>query len=89
MYIYINGVQLGKVKIGQKVNVTVDSFPGKIFSGKVVSISNRAEFTPKTIQTKDERVKLVFAVKVAVENPSMELKPGMPADAEIIVENNK
>lgn len=89
MYIYINEVQLGRVKTGQRVNVTVDSFPGKVFTGKVVSISNRAEFTPKTIQTKDERVKLVFAVKVAVDNPAMELKPGMPADAEIITENGK
>lgn len=89
MYIYVNEVQLGRVRIGQKVNVTVDSFPDKKFEGRVVSISNKAEFTPKTIQTKDERVKLVFAVKVAVDNPAMELKPGMPADAEIIMENGK
>lgn len=89
MYIYVNEVSLGKVKIGQKVNVTVDSFPGKVFAGKVVSISNKAEFTPKTIQTKDERVKLVFAVKVRIDNPDMDLKPGMPADAVIITEIEK
>lgn len=89
MYIYVNEVDLGLVKVGQKVNVTVDSFPGRKFEGKVVSISNKAEFTPKTIQTKDERVKLVFAVKVVIDNPDMSLKPGMPADAEIITENAK
>ena len=89
MYIYVNEVQLGKVKIGQKAVVTVDSFPDRMFEGRVVSISNRAEFTPKTIQTKDERVKLVFAVKVAIDNPDMSLKPGMPADAEIVTEKEK
>ncbi len=85
MYIYVNEKNLGMVKIGQRVKVFIDSFPGKAFHGKVVSISNKAEFTPKTIQTKDERVKLVFAVKVTIENPDMVLKPGMPADAEIIM----
>lgn len=89
MYIYVNEVSLGQVKIGQKVDVAVDSFPGKVFEGRVVSISSKAEFTPKTIQTKDERVKLVFAVKVAIDNPDMSLKPGMPADAEIITEKVK
>lgn len=88
MYIYVNEKQLGLVKIGQSVKVFIDSFPEKVFPGKVVSISNKAEFTPKTIQTKDERVKLVFAVKVMIENPDMILKPGMPADAEIVMEGN-
>jgi len=85
IYIYVNERELGRVKIGQKVKVTIDSYPNKFFDGTVVSISNKAEFTPKTIQTKDERVKLVFAVKVAVKNDEMILKPGMPADAEIII----
>ncbi|HNX22803.1 MAG TPA: efflux RND transporter periplasmic adaptor subunit [Spirochaetota bacterium] len=85
MYIYVNEQKLGLVKIGQPVKVFIDSFPGKAFPGKIVSISNKAEFTPKTIQTKEERVKLVFAVKVMIENPDMVLKPGMPADAEIII----
>lgn len=88
MYIYINEIELGRVKIGQGVKVFIDSYPGKAFPGKVVSISNKAEFTPKTIQTKDERVKLVFAVKVMIENSDMILKPGMPADAEIIISGN-
>ncbi len=85
MYVYVNEVKLGLVKIGQDAEVKIDSFPDKIFTGKVVSISNKAEFTPKTIQTKEERVKLVFAVKISIENASMDLKPGMPADAEIII----
>ncbi|HOP63836.1 MAG TPA: efflux RND transporter periplasmic adaptor subunit [Spirochaetota bacterium] len=86
MYLYVNEKKLGYVKIGQKVNVMIDSFPDRVFKGAVVSISNKAEFTPKTIQTKEERVKLVFAVKVAIENNDMILKPGMPADADILLE---
>lgn len=85
MYIYVNETKLGFVKLGQPVKVFIDSFPDKAFPGKVVSISNKAEFTPKTIQTKEERVKLVFAVKVMIDNPDMILKPGMPADAEILL----
>lgn len=85
MYIYVNEKKLGFVNLGQKVNVMIDSFPDRVFAGRVVSISNKAEFTPKTIQTKEERVKLVFAVKVAIENEDMILKPGMPADAEILI----
>jgi HlyD family secretion protein len=80
--IYVNEKQLNRVKLGQKAFVSIDSSEKK-FSGKVVSISNKAEFTPKTIQTKDERVKLMFAVKIVIPNPDMELKPGMPADAYI------
>ena len=85
--IYVNEVNMGLVKPGQRAVITVDSYPGKEFSGRVVTISNRAEFTPKTIQTKEERVKLMFAVKIAVPNPDLLLKPGMPADAVIIRED--
>ncbi len=87
--IYVNEKQLGRVKLGHKAEISVDSFPKKTFTGKVVSISDKAEFTPKTIQTKDERVKLMFAVKIAVPNPEQELKPGMPADAIIITGSAK
>jgi len=83
--IYIKETDLGRVKLGQEGRVSVDSFPGKEYPGKVTHISNKAEFTPKTIQTKEERVKLVFAVKVAIENANGELKPGMPADVELQV----
>ena len=82
--IYVNEIQMGRVKLGQKAFVSVDSYPNKKFGGRVTSISSKAEFTPKTIQTADERVKLMFAVKIAVPNPHQELKPGMPADAHIL-----
>lgn len=85
IHVYVNEKRLGQVMIGQKARVKVDSFPGRSFEGRVVSISNKAEFTPKTIQTRDERVKLVFAVKVTIENPDRSLKPGMPADVDIIL----
>ena len=78
---YISEINLGKVKLGQEGRVKVDSFPEKEFVGKVTYISPEAEFTPKNIQTKEERVKLVFGVKIELDNPDQELKLGMPADA--------
>jgi HlyD family secretion protein len=80
---FINEEDLGKVKLGQKVSVTTDSFPGKVYPGKITFISSEAEFTPKNVQTAKERVKLVYRIKVSLENPHRELKPGMPADAKI------
>ena len=81
--IYVTELELGKVKLGQKAEVSVDAFKDKKFEGKVTYISPEAEFTPKNIQTKDERTKLVFAVKIELPNPDFELKSGMPADAKI------
>jgi HlyD family secretion protein len=80
---YINERDLGRVHIGSKVKVTTDSFPGKIYWGRVSFIASEAEFTPKQIQTKEERVKLVYRIKIEVDNPQHELKSNMPADAEI------
>jgi HlyD family secretion protein len=80
---YVNETDLGKVKIGSKVKVTTDSYPGKAYNGRISFISSEAEFTPKQIQTEQERVKLVYRVKIEVENPNRELKSNMPADAEI------
>lgn len=79
--IYIPEDEIGKVKVGQTVEVSVDSFPDKVFEGRVSYIASEAEFTPKNVQTKKERVNMVFAVKVKIPNPEHELKPGMPADA--------
>ena len=79
--IFVGGTEIGKVKPGQDVEVRVDSFPHKVYRGKVAFISPEGEFTPKIIQTHKERVKLVYLVKVAVPNPDLELKSGMPADA--------
>jgi HlyD family secretion protein len=79
--IFVDETEIGKVKPGQKVDVKVDTFPKKTFEGRVSFISPEGEFTPKIIQTKKERVKLVYLVKVRVPNPNLELKSGMPADA--------
>ncbi len=77
---YVNETDLGRVKIGQKVRLTTDTYPGKTYEGRVTFISSQAEFTPKNVQTLKERVKLVYRIKVSASNPAMELKAGMPAD---------
>ncbi len=79
--IYVPEDELGRVYLGQVVEVRVDSFPGRVFSGTVSYISQQAEFTPKNVQTEKERVNMVFAVRVRLPNPGHLLKPGMPADA--------
>jgi HlyD family secretion protein len=83
---YINERDLGRVKLGAKVKVTTDSFPGKIYWGRVSFISSEAEFTPKQVQTPEERVKLVYRIKIDIENRQHELKSNMPADAKIDIE---
>ncbi len=80
---YINETDVGKVNLNQKATVKIDSFPDKSYKGWVSFISQQAEFTPKYIQTTTERVKLVYRIKVKVDNESLELKPGLPADAYI------
>ena len=82
---YINETDLGRVKIGQKVKVTTDTYPGKSYEGRISFLAPQAEFTPKNIQTQKERVKLVYRIKVEIPNPHLELKPGMPADGEILI----
>ncbi len=82
---YINETDLGRVKLGQKVKLTTDSYPGKVYWGRITFIASDAEFTPKQIQTKEERVKLVYRVKIDVDNQSHELKNNMPVDAEILL----
>jgi len=86
MNIYIPETQTGLVKLGQPVRIRVDSFPNQAFPGKVTFVSSESEFTPKTIQTSEERIKLVYRVKVSLENTGQKLKPGMPADAQIALE---
>jgi HlyD family secretion protein len=83
---YINETDLGRVKLGSKVKVTTDSYPGKVYQGRVSFIAADAEFTPKQIQTAQERVKLVYRVKIDLDNPGHELKSNMPADAEIVLD---
>lgn len=81
---YINETDLARVKLNQDAYVITDTYPGKKYKARVSFISSQAEFTPKTIQTQEERVKLVYRIKVRVDNSELELKPGMPADAYII-----
>jgi HlyD family secretion protein len=82
--VYVPETQIGLVQVGQTAHVNVDAYPNETFEGCVTYISPEAEFTPKNVQTKEERVNLVFAVKVSLANPAHRLKPGMPADAEIL-----
>ena len=83
--VYVKEDRLGLVKLGQKARISVDSYPGKVYEGNITYISSEAEFTPKNVQTQEERVKLVFGVKVSVRNIDDELKPSMPADVKIVL----
>ena len=83
---YINETDLGRVKLNQKAYVVTDSYKNKKYNGWISFISQQTEFTPKYIQTTTERVKYVYRIKVKVDNSSLDLKPGMPADAYITVE---
>ena len=80
---YINETDIGRIKLGGTVQVSTDAFPEKRYKGRISFINSQAEFTPKSVQTFEERVKLMFRIKIGVENPDEELKPGMPADGVI------
>ena len=82
---YVDETDLGRIQLGQEVRVTTDTYPGKAYSGRLSFISSQAEFTPRNVQTEKERVKLVYRVKIDIPNPDLELKPGMPADGEILL----
>jgi len=84
--VYLPETDLGKVHWGQAVDVRADTYPGKSYRGRVSVIASDAEFTPKSVQTEKERVTLVYRIKIDVENPNHELKPGVPADAYIKVQ---
>jgi HlyD family secretion protein len=81
--VYVKEDKVGQIKLGQTAMVTTDSHKGKTYEGWVSYVSSEAEFTPKSVQTQEERVKLVFGIKVRVKNSNQELKPGMPADVRI------
>lgn len=83
---FVEETDLGRVKVGQRAFVTTDTFPGKRYEGRVSFIASEAEFTPKAVQTRKERTRLVYRIKIDLPNPAMELKPGMPVDAEIQLE---
>jgi len=83
MNVYVGETVPGRLRLGDPVEIRVDAHKDKVFPGKIIFISQQAEFTPKNIQTKEERTKLVYRLKVAIRNTSQELKPGMPADASL------
>ena len=82
---YVPESQIGLVTLGQTALISVDSYPSETFSGRVVRIATRALFTPKNIQLQEDREKMVFGVDIRLINPLSKLKPGMPADAEILI----
>jgi len=79
--IYFPENQYGKISLGDMAEVRVDSFPGEVFEGVVIRIADRAEYTPRNVQTQEERVTTVYAVELSLSSPAGKLKPGMPADA--------
>ena len=80
---YLAETDLGRIHWGQEATITTDTYPGKQYHGRISFISSSAEFTPKSVQTYTERVTLVYRIKIDIDNPNHELKPGMPADAHI------
>jgi multidrug resistance efflux pump len=82
--VYVPESEYGKLSIGQSANLAVDSFPGVVFTAKIIHISDQAEFTPRNVQTTEGRKSTVFAVKLQIENPDNKLKPGMPADVTFV-----
>jgi len=81
---YVSETDVGKVRVGQRALIRVDAYPGRAFEATVSEVGSEAEFTPRNVQTKKERVNLVFRVKLAVKNGEGILKPGMPADADLV-----
>jgi len=82
---YVNETDVGKIRLGEAVTVTTDSYPGKDYPGRISFISESAEFTPKSVETHAERVTLVYRIRIDSDNPAHELVPGLPADARIPV----
>ena len=85
--IFVREDRVGWVKIGQAARVTVDTLPGRVFAGRVTVINTQPEFTTVNVQTKEDRVKLVFGVKIRLDNRDRSLEPGMPARAEIVLDH--
>lgn len=82
--IYVREDEVGRISVGQRATIAADAYPERTYGGRVVFIADEAEFTPRNVQTTEERVKLVYRVKVAItDDPSYDLKPGLPADVRI------
>lgn len=87
-WIYVPNREVGRVRLGQVVEVVADTYPDRVFRGEVVHIRDEAEFTPKSIQTKEDRTRLVYRVKVALHNEEGALLPGMPVEARVVETSN-
>lgn len=82
--VYVPEPKVGRVSLGQEVELTVDPYPGEVFHGQVTFIAPKAEFTPRNVQSEKDRATTVFAVKVRITNADGRLKPGLPADARVL-----
>lgn len=82
LVVYIAEDLYGRLNLGDSVTLRVDSYPGQVFTGKIIHIADEAEFTARNVQTEQGRKSSVYAVKIQVDNPDQKLKPGMPADAD-------
>jgi HlyD family secretion protein len=80
---YVAETEVGRIKVGDAAALRVDAFPNRVFTGRLIEIASEAEFTPRNVQTKKERVTLVFRIKIQIDNPDGLLKPGLPADADV------
>ena len=86
--VYIPEKDIGKIRLGNPARIYTDAFPDTFFKGEVAEVSQKAEFTPKDVHVEEERTKLVFGIKVKIENPQGYLKPGMSVDVKIKWEEN-
>jgi membrane fusion protein YbhG len=80
---YVPETEVGRLKLGDAAALRVDAFPNRVFTGRLIEIGSEAEFTPRNVQTKKERVTQVFRIKIQIDNPEGILKPGLPADADV------
>jgi len=80
---YVPETEVGRLKVGEMATLRVDAFPNRVFTGRLIEIGSEAEYTPRNVQTKKERVNLVFRIKIQIDNPEGILKPGLPADADV------
>ena len=87
--IYISENEVGRVKIGQRARVTIDALPGRAFGGRVVQINDQPEFTTVSVQTKEDRVKLMFGVKIRLDEADQLLRPGTQAHVEILADETQ
>ena len=85
--VYVAETEIDRVELGQRVEVTIDAASIRTFSRDVTDIAQEAELTPKNVQTREQRVKLVFRVKIGLANPGGELQPGMPAEVQAIIDS--